>query len=242
MRGRVSNQRARLTRLEPTMQHFRALIFDCDGVLVNSEEIVQDIELALLAEHGLEYDRDDFSRRFLGTSNEHFYAGLNADSMERLGHPLADTFGDELKARAREKFNANLRAFDGVHEVADAWWGKRAVASSSSVEGLEYKLKLTGLDALFYPHVYSAEHVGKSKPHPDIYLHAASGVATHPELCIAVEDSINGVVSAKAAGMYTVGFTGGAHCRDGHDDSLSEAGADLVVESLLDLACFLGDA
>ncbi len=212
-----------------------ALVFDCDGVLVNSEEIVQDIELELLAAHGLWYQRDEFSDRFLGVTNEHFIAALNSDSITQLGIPLPASFEASLASRARDEFQTRLRTFEGVERVIDAWPGHLAVASSSSVSGLKYKLRVTGLAARFAPHIYSAEHVGRGKPDPAIYLHAAQQLKVSPDHCIAIEDSINGVLSAKSAGMYTIGFTGGEHCRDGHDASLENAGADEVFSTMRDI-------
>ena len=216
-----------------------ALIFDCDGVLVNSEEIVQEIELELLSAHGLHYDRDEFSRRFLGVSDEYFYAALSQDSMERLGRPLPESFPETLMQTAYEAFQTDLRSFDGVREVAMNWPGLLAVASSSSISGLELKLRIAGLSSVFSSHVYSAEHVDKGKPDPAIYLHTAARLEVNSADCLVVEDSVNGVLAAKAAGMYTIGFTAGAHCRGGHEDLLVEAGADIVVETMHELRLFL---
>ena len=223
------------------MSEVKAIVFDCDGVLVNSEEIIQDIELALLAEHGLDYERAEFSRRFLGVADDTFSRELNADSMRELGKPLPDDFFTRLSERARSALDSDLVAFDGVQRVAAAWNGALAVASSSSAQYLVRKLEMTGLDHLFDPHIYSAEHVGAGKPDPAIYLHVASKLEIDPEHCLAVEDSVNGVVSARAAGMRTIGFTGGKHCLSGHAELLRGEGAELVVESMHELAVWLED-
>lgn len=209
-----------------------ALILDCDGVLVNSEEIVQTIELDLLAAIGLHYERDDFSRRFLGTSDEHFFAGLSADAEAKLGHPLPASFPESLRRRAREAFETELRAFEGVTRLLDEWHGQLAVASSSSIPALQNKLALAGIASFFGEHVYSADHVDAGKPNPAIYRYTATRLNVHPAACIVVEDSINGVHAAKAAGMYTVGFTGGGHCLPDHKEGLMEAGADHVADSM----------
>lgn len=214
---------------------FEALIFDCDGVLVNSEEIVQDIELELLAEHGLEYEREEFALRFLGVANDHFYRALSEDSVARLGRPLASSFADELHSRARLVFDTELKAFAGVEDVIHQWAEKLAVASSSSIAGLEYKLQKTGLKPFFDPHIYSAEHVGAGKPDPAIYLHTASHLNVQPEFCVVLEDSVNGVVSARAAGMSVVGFVAGLHCNEQQGEKLEAAGASFVVESMAEL-------
>ncbi len=217
------------------------LIFDCDGVLVNSEEIVQDIELELLAELGLHYDRRDFALRFLGVSNQHFQSELNADSQARLNRPLPETFFDVLHERARLGFLERLQAFPGIDAVVSEWPGHVAVASSSSISGLEFKLGHTALKPLFDPHIYSAEHVHAGKPDPAIYLHTASCLGVSPGSCIVVEDSVNGVLSAVAAGMRVVGFVAGAHCSPEQEQLLRRAGASLVVESMTDLSPALED-
>ncbi len=217
------------------MNKFSALIFDCDGVLVNSEEIVQDIELELLAEHGLLYDKDEYSRRFLGTSNAHFYQSLNEDSLAELGLPLADDFPERLHTKARQAFETELIAFTGVDRVVEGWSSRLAVASSSSVSGLEYKLTKTNLKHHFGDHIYSAEHVGVGKPDPAIYVHTAEKLGVKSDSCIVVEDSVNGVISGCAAGMLVIGFTAGAHCMEGHADKLLAAGAKLVVDSMDEL-------
>ncbi len=217
------------------MNKFSALIFDCDGVLVNSEEIVQDIELALLAEHGLVYEREEFSRRFLGTANEYFYRSLNEDSLEQLGKPLMADFPERLHQAAREAFETDLSAFVGIERVVGDWTSKLAVASSSSISGLEYKLSKTNLKHHFGDHIYSADHVGAGKPDPAIYLHTAEQLNVPADTCVVIEDSVNGVLSGCAAGMFVVGFTGGAHCLDGHENNLRHAGAGLVVDSMAEL-------
>ena len=89
------------------MEKFEAIIFDCDGVLVNSEEILQGVELALLGEHGLDYDLEEYSRRFLGVSNKTFFAELNKDSMNKLGIPLPEDFIDRIGTAARAKFESD---------------------------------------------------------------------------------------------------------------------------------------
>ena len=221
------------------MPNFDALIFDCDGVLVNSEEIVQDIELELLAEHGLEYERQEFAHHFLGVSNEYFYRALNEDSMKQLDRPLRSDFGDALHERARAEFEHRLRTFDGTKELVQMWPTALAVASSSSIEGLAYKLGKTQLLDFFGEHVYSAEHVGVGKSDPAIYLHTAVQLGVAPDTCIVVEDSVNGVLSGRAAGMFVIGFTAGAHCQPGHDENLRKAGAQVVVESMSSLQAYL---
>ena len=221
------------------MKQPEALVFDCDGVLVNSEELIQELELELLADHGLHYEREEFCRRFLGVANATFVEELNADSEKLLGVALPDNFIARLSDRAAQIFATDLVAFDGVHDVVMVWPGRLAVASSSSAAHLSRKLELTGLNRIFSPHVYSTDLVSAGKPDPAIYLYTADKLGVSPEACIAIEDSINGVVSARTAGMRVIGFTEGAHCLQGHDELLLDAGAELVVQSMQELKHWL---
>ena len=135
-----------------------------------------------------------------------------------------------------EKFEAIIFDCDGVHEPAQKWQGARAVASSSSAENLALKLRITRLSSIFDPHVYSADEVAAGKPDPAIYLHAAQQLSISPKHCVAIEDSINGIVSARAAGMRAIGFTEGRHCLPHHGDLLRRAGADAIASSMQELA------
>jgi beta-phosphoglucomutase-like phosphatase (HAD superfamily) len=105
----------------------------------------------------------------------------------------------------------------------------KAIASSGSVGGLERKLKRTGLWDYFAPHIYGAEHVANAKPAPDLFLHAAAALETAPADCVVLEDSVNGVIAARAAGMTVWGFLGGGHAHDGLGERLLGAGAERLV-------------
>jgi HAD superfamily hydrolase (TIGR01509 family) len=211
------------------VRRFDAVIFDCDGVLVDSEVIALEVELAVLAELGLHYPLAEFGARFLGMHDHAFRDALDADSQSRLGRPLPEDFLERVYARRRVEMEARLTAVAGAAEAVAAWRGPRAVASSSRAVFLRRKLEQTGLLALFEPHVYSADLVARGKPFPDIFLHAAEALAVAPPTCLVLEDSANGVVAGRAAGMTVWGFTGGGHCDDATAARLLEAGAERVV-------------
>ena len=118
----------------------------------------------------------------------------------------------------------------------------KAVASSSTREGLERKLRQVGLWEYFAPHAYSAEHVVQAKPAPDLYFHAAHALGVPPEECLAIEDSVNGVKAAYAAGMTVWGFLGGGHAHDGLGRLLLAAGASRLVQDWPRLAELLAGA
>jgi HAD superfamily hydrolase (TIGR01509 family) len=212
-----------------------AVIFDCDGVLIDSETICLRVELECLAEIGLTYDRDAYADRYLGTSTRDFFALLNEDHHARFSRALPDGFADGLHQRIIDAVDANLTAIHGVHDVVDALKVPKAIASGSSTLGLEKKLRKVALFDAFAPHIYSAQIVPRGKPAPDIYLHAAAQIGVAPDRCIAVEDSVNGAAAARAAGMRVIGFTGGGHCPPTQAARLRAAGAVEVVSHMRDL-------
>jgi len=218
---------------------FDALIFDCDGVLVNSEMIAQQVEMEWLARIGLEYELDEFIRRFSGTSEAHFYQSVASDVLERTGKPMTQEFIREMGAAVDDAINTRCEAIEGARDVAVAWSRKTAVASSSRREQLDKKLTRTNLASLFGERVYSADSVENGKPDPAIFLYAAGQLGIDPGQCIVIEDSVNGVIAAKRAGMYAIGFTGGGHCLPDQGQQLRNNGAEHVFEKMQDLRSLL---
>lgn len=213
------------------VSNVKAIVFDNDGVLVDSEIIHIAAERELLAEIGLDYDLETYTSRFVGLSNVDFYSELSKDYRSRsLGEFPAD-FGDQLRARVWPRIEAELKPIRGAENLAAKFEGHVAVASSAPQSRLERKLKITNLFDLFAPHVYSSDHVKKGKPEPDLFLHAANKLAVPPSNCMVIEDSENGVRAGRAAGMLTVGFVGGSHIDAPHRAKLLRAGAHVVVSS-----------
>lgn len=209
-----------------------AVIFDCDGVLVNSEEIYRQVETAYLAEIGLVYDPNDYADRFLGVTIEAYVAGLDADYRRQHGRSLPDGFVDRMLALTWSEIEKSVAAHDGVHDVVAALSVTKAVASSSGKMRLDHKLRRVGIYDAFAPHVYSAEAVGRGKPAPDLYLHTAAELSVAPKSCIAIEDSVNGVLSARGAGMIAIGYVGGRHCPPQQSAKLRAAGAVVVIDHM----------
>ncbi len=207
-----------------------AIIFDCDGVLVNSEALVIGVERRFLADLGLEYDDADYMTRFVGTSDPDFVAALRADHAIRGSGVFPDDFLQQVRAETFHLFSTHLRAVDGLEALLAALTLPKAVASSSTVRSLTRKLSLTGLTDWFGDHVYSAEHVARGKPAPDLFLHAAAKLGHLPDRCVVVEDSVNGVLAGVAAGMQVWGFTGGGHADAGLGQRLADAGAERVYQ------------
>jgi HAD superfamily hydrolase (TIGR01509 family) len=207
----------------------RAVIFDCDGVLIDSEVIAVEVETALLAKHGLHYEIAEFVARFMGMSDKAFYAALSEDSLSRLGRALPADFKARVDAGKRALNERKLAAIAGIELAVARLSLPKAVASSSETHHLDYKLRKTGLWDLFAPHIYSADHVTHAKPAPDLFLHAANALGVDPSGCLVIEDSVNGVKAALAANMRVWGFAGGGHMDDGGRARLAAAGAERIV-------------
>lgn len=219
----------RAATLPPTP--FAAVIFDADGCLLDSEVLALEVELAGLAAVGMRYERAEFGRRFLGMANGPFFAALDADRRAALGEGLPGDFRERHRAALDAAVDERLVEVAGAAAVVAGLTLPKAVASSSHGPFLERKLRRTGLWDLFAPHVYSADDVARGKPAPDLFLHAAERLAAAPKRCLAIEDSLNGVAAARAAGMTVWGFTGGGHCVADHRAALVQVGASRVVAS-----------
>jgi HAD superfamily hydrolase (TIGR01509 family) len=222
------------------MEAYDAILFDCDGVLVNSELIAQRIELELLESIGMIYPRDEYVRRFSGTSEPAYRAALREDAISRFAVELGEDFFDRMDDALASAYEDRLEAISGAGALATAWPKAKAVASSSSLRSVLGKLRATGLGEIFGEHIYSADVVGAGKPDPALFLYAADRLRVRPSRCLVIEDSVNGVVAAKRAGMTAVGFIGGGHCLDDQAEHLLANGADVVVDAHADLAARLG--
>lgn len=221
---------------------FEAILFDCDGVLVDSEKIYVDVEREHLTKIGLHYELDTYMTRFQGLASADFQAELDRDHRALGKGPLPETFLSELDAATLARIDLELSEIAGIKQLLDAHSGPRAVASSSRLHRLTRKLRHTGLFDYFEPHIYSGEQVGNGKPAPDLFLFAAAKLGVTPAETLVVEDSTNGVRAGLAAGMSVWGFVGGGHSHDGHAEQLRTAGAHRIVDSHDDLAALLLDS
>jgi beta-phosphoglucomutase-like phosphatase (HAD superfamily) len=204
---------------------FEAVIFDCDGVLVDSEVLFHAVELEVLAEFGLIYESRAFKARFLGMSDAAYYAALEEEALAKLGRSILAELRPRMRARVLELFERKLCAVEGALDAVNMVRLPKAVASSSGIKALDHKLKRFGLWEPFAPHVYSSEHVAHAKPAPDLFLHAAAQLGVEPAACLVIEDSVNGVKAGLAAGMTVWGFSGGGHMDEMMRELLVEAGA-----------------
>jgi len=221
---------------------FRAVIFDCDGVLVDSEVLAIRGERAALAAMGLHYAPEEYARRFIGLHDDAYFDALRADFEARLRALPPDDLAERVLAARRAEM-AGLVAIDGAADAlrAAAAVARIAVASSSRAHHLNGKLERTGLHRLVAPHIYSADLVARGKPAPDIFLYAAEKLGVAPREAIVLEDSENGVKAGVAAGMTVWGFLGGGHMRAEDGARLAAAGAARLVNDFAAFAAYLTD-
>ena len=184
---------------------YKLVIFDCDGVLVDSEPLALRVDAMLFAELGWPLSEDEIARRFVGRTTEYMMGELAAHT----GRPVPDETEARFTAAYRELLAAELTPVDGITEALDAITTPTCVASSGSHAKMRFTLGLTGLYERFEGRIFSASEVAHGKPAPDLFLHAAQSLGVEPADCAVVEDSQYGVEAARAAGMVAYGYAGG---------------------------------
>jgi HAD superfamily hydrolase (TIGR01509 family) len=212
------------------MSRYDLIIFDCDGVLIDSELLSCNALVDLLRQYGFDVDLDLVFDRFLGRTPQ-----VIVDYCASLNRPLPDDFQAKLSVAVRATFAASLQPVPGAVTVLQDLKTHHCVASSSDLKRMDYSLQLTGLSSLVRGRLFSAEMVRRGKPAPDLFLHAAAVMGTAPGRTLVVEDSVSGVRAGKAAGMTVWGFVGGCHyaTRAGRAPLLA-AGADRVFDRMAD--------
>ena len=208
------------------------IIFDCDGVLVDSEPLAMRIMLETIAEAGAVIDADDAYEAFLGKSLASICEFLRHD--HRIDFDVAAL--ERMRMRLYDAIRNELHAIPGVAEALGTVGRPFCVASSSQPERLALALEVTGLSRFFNGNVFSATMVERGKPAPDLFLHAAREMQVSPADCIVVEDSPAGIRSALSAGMEVFGFTGGSHAQSAsHRHQLEALGPRLVFRDMRQL-------
>jgi HAD superfamily hydrolase (TIGR01509 family) len=212
------------------------VIFDCDGVLVDSEVISCRTHAEVLTRHGYPITADQVFERFLGRSTREATMEVEA----ALGRSLPEDFHAQLQDELYGSFAAMLEAMPHIDKVLETIAQPVCVASSGSQQRMRVSLGRVGLYDRFAPDIFSATQVSNGKPAPDLFLFAATQMATVPARCLVIEDSVPGIVAALAAGMTVLGFHGGSHCRPGHADTLRGAGAHLTFDDMRQLPEMIG--
>jgi HAD superfamily hydrolase (TIGR01509 family) len=202
------------------MPDVKLVIFDCDGVLVDSETISVAVLTEIVRKAGADIGDREAYRLFLGRSMQ----AVDELLREAFGLALNEAQLERIRAETFRRFRRELEPMPGAIEALSRLRLLRCVASSSSLERIRLSLSLTGLLEMLNPHIYSASMVARGKPAPDLFLHAAEGMGVRPEDCVVVEDSPAGIDAAKRAGMRVFAFTGGSHA--------SHAGLERELEAL----------
>jgi HAD superfamily hydrolase (TIGR01509 family) len=211
---------------------FELVIFDCDGVLVDSERLSVRVEAEYLAELGWPLTEAEIVERFTGQSDEYMDEAIEA----QLGSRLPGDWKEQFHRRYREAFAAHLVPVDGVVEALDQITAPTCVASSGSHDKLRFTLGHTGLYERFEGRIFSGYEVASNKPAPDLFLHAAARMGAEPARCAVVEDTLYGLMAARAAGMRAFGYAGGLSPPD-----RLEGEATVVFDDMRDLPRLLAD-
>ena len=220
-----------LSNLQTSNLNVDLVIFDCDGVLVDSEVISCRAHAETLTRHGYPITPDQVLDRFLGVSDREARLLVEAE----LGRSLPDDFESQLKQAALQRYAEDLQTIPYVGEAIAALGLPKCVASSGTPEKIRHGLTCAGIHDLLAPHIFSASQVKRGKPAPDLFLFAARQLAVAPGRCVVIEDSVPGVTGARAPGMTVLGFHGGSHCRPGYRDILRAAGASLTFDDMRQL-------
>lgn len=209
------------------------VIFDCDGVLIDSEILSAEVDAAILKEYGYEISPGELAHRFAGVTTDGIFQMIS----EEIGREFPDEILDRAKRETDVKLRKDVKPIPGVHEMLDAFDDPRCICSNSRSHRLEVSLGRVGLWDRFRPYVFSAQEVGtkRGKPAPDVFLYAAEVFETDPAEAVVVEDSTTGITGAVAAGMRVIGFTGASHSWPGHAEALMDSGALTVVRRLAEV-------
>jgi HAD superfamily hydrolase (TIGR01509 family) len=204
------------------------IIFDCNGVLVDGEQIAATVAAEELTRAGVAITPEQVTRHFIGRRPADMFAAIEAATKRKL----PEGFGAAVNRATLKRLRTELRAMPHVVHALTWLRGAKCVASSSPQDRIWASLETTGLMRFFDPHLFSASDVANGKPAPDLFLHAASRMHVRPFDCIVVEDSPAGVTAAASAGMTAIGFVGGSHAGSDLGQELMAAGARTIVADM----------
>ncbi len=215
--------------------NFDLVIFDCDGVLVDSEVISCRVHADVLTRYGYPITAEQVHQRFLGRTAR----DATAEVERELGRPLPETYELDRRTMLLAALADTVEAIPHLHAALDAIDARICVASSAAHEKIFTTLSRTGLYERFAPNIFSGTQVSHGKPAPDLFLFAARRMAALPGQCVVIEDSVPGVTGARAAGMTVLGFHGGSHCRPGDGEALRAAGAAATFDDMRQLTAMI---
>jgi HAD superfamily hydrolase (TIGR01509 family) len=213
------------------IRNFDLVMFDCDGVLVDSEPIINRAHAEVLSECGYQITPETLIERFCGTSDAEMLGIIESEWGRRLPADYEAQIAEIVDAHCEKA----LAAFPGIHEVLDGLDLPACVASSGTLRRIRKSLGIVGLLDRFEPHIFSAEMVTRGKPAPDLFLYSAFNMGVDASRCLVIEDSGAGVQGAVSAKMTVIGFCGGGHCSPAHGQILSRYGANAVISCFEEL-------
>lgn len=211
----------------------KLVIFDCDGVLVDSEPHSIAVLVKVMGDLGIAIDEAGAYERFLGRS----LAAVTDYMRDDHGLTVGEDFIQNIRTDLFARFRAELKPIPGIEEALDGLRQPRCVASSSQLERIRLSLSVTGLSERLEPHIFSAQMVKNGKPAPDLFLHAAAEMGVAPADCVVIEDSPAGIQAAKAGDMTVFAFTGGSHttARAAYRSEIEALSPDLIFDRMADL-------
>lgn len=220
------------------MEEVQLIVFDCDGVLIDSEILVCTLVSEELTRLGYPITPQEVVRQYAGRPERE----ILADIAERWGRPVPPAYKEAMTRRIHHAYTTELQAIPGVRETLGQITLPICVASSTAPPKLKLGLNFVGLYDFFAPNVVSASYVAHGKPAADVFVYAAGWMRTPVHHCLVIEDSLPGVRAAVAAGMRVFGFTGGSHCTPQHGPALLAAGAERVFGNMSELSQALPEA
>ena len=207
------------------------ILFDCDGVLVDSEIIACRVLAAEIGAHIPELDQPAFAAGIFGVTD--YDAVRQAEAAYDIRFP--DGFVEQAAAAIHREVLLSVQPVAGAADAVESLGMPTAVVSNSPLERVQKMLERTDLRVFFDDRLFCADMVARPKPYPDVYLSAAQALDADPARCVAVEDSIAGVTAATAAGMAVIGFLGGSHIQPGHGAKLLQVGAVTLCDTMANL-------
>jgi HAD superfamily hydrolase (TIGR01509 family) len=207
---------------------WEAIIFDCDGVLIDSELIASRVSAEELTRLGFPLTIEECIQRFTGRPDRE----MRIEIEEEFGRPIPPSYDENVHARITEAYATELKILPGLKEALATITEPVCVASSSMPDKIRLGLESVGIYDRFAPNIVSASMVARGKPEPDVFIFAAGWLRVSPKRCLVIEDSVPGVRAAVRAGMTVLGFGGGSHFGPGDKARLLEAGAFQVIDSM----------
>jgi HAD superfamily hydrolase (TIGR01509 family) len=214
------------------------IIFDCDGVLVDSEPLSMRADAEVLARAGIKISEAELHKRFVGTTFQDMVAEIEKQHATKLPSNLSDL----KNARMNEMYRTELKLVRGVRDALEDIRNmglSMSIASNGPKERVKLALQLTGLLPYFKNAIVTYEDVPQGKPAPDMYLLAAKNAGVKADDCLVVEDSLTGVTAAVDAGCWTLGFTGTYEDQQAHGDKLKDIGAEAIFSKMADLSALV---